>query len=75
MEQIIITFSSTLQAMNADEWVQNKKLPARLIPIPGSLRAGCGLGLLVQKEDEEWWKSLLEKEHIAYEQIWKGNFL
>ena len=39
----ILTFESTTQAMAADKFRIEKKLPGRLIPIPREITAGCGL--------------------------------
>ena len=39
----ILTFESTTQAMAADKFGIEQKLPGRLIPIPREITAGCGL--------------------------------
>ena len=38
-----LTFESTTQAMAADKFGIEQKLPGRLIPIPREITAGCGL--------------------------------
>lgn len=42
-ETWILTFESTTQAMAADKFGIEQKLPGRLIPIPREITAGCGL--------------------------------
>ncbi len=40
---IIITFISTTAAMDAEEYLKEHSVPGRIIPLPGSISAGCGL--------------------------------
>lgn len=40
---IIITFVSTTSAMAAEEYLRTRSVPGRMIPLPGSIAAGCGL--------------------------------
>lgn len=49
----ILTFESTTQAMAADKFGMEQKLPGRLIPIPREITAGCGLCWKADPQDRE----------------------
>lgn len=66
---LLITFRTTAQAMAMERSAAAHALPGRLIPIPGSVRAGCGLGWCALPEDRSALLSLMEAESLAYEAI------
>ncbi|HIX28313.1 MAG TPA: DUF3343 domain-containing protein [Candidatus Blautia stercoravium] len=43
VKRLVLSFSTTTQAMAAEQWFQGKEMPGRLIPLPGSISAECGL--------------------------------
>lgn len=50
----ILTFESTTQAMAADKFGIEQKLPGRLIPIPREITAGVVfVGKLTQKKEKK----------------------
>ena len=49
---LIITFSTTTQAMAMEKFCTQQNLPGRLIPVPREITAGCGLS----------WKALPEEK-------------
>lgn len=53
---IIMIFQGVHKAMQSEQIVKNHGYRARLIPIPGAISAGCGLGL---KADEALLDDLL----------------
>ena len=40
---VIITFSTTTQAMKMEKYCIENKIAGRLIPVPTTITAGCGL--------------------------------
>lgn len=64
----LITFPTTCAAMRAERILLRAHAPGRLIPVPESVRAGCGLGWRVAPEDVtrvlealgEGWESVYE---------------
>lgn len=48
---LVITFSTTTEAMGAEKYCMEQQLPGRLIPVPREITAGCGLA----------WKALPEE--------------
>lgn len=73
MQDLVITFHSAHEAIECEDRINIQSLPARIIPIPACIKAGCGLGMLCQKHDSVWWKHWLEEENLPYETIWQGN--
>ena len=41
--KLIVTFSTTAGAMEMERLCRDEGVPGRLIPVPGSISAGCGL--------------------------------
>ena len=65
----IITFATTTAAIQCDSMIKSDPINAKLIPIPGFLKAGCGFACLfqnVQKEKVETW---IGKNNISYEEL------
>ena len=50
---LIITFTTTTQAMAVEAFCHARGLPGRLIPVPREITAGCGLSWKAQPEDKE----------------------
>ena len=50
---LIITFSTTTQAMAMESFCTRENLPGRLIPVPREITAGCGLSWKARPEDRE----------------------
>ena len=40
---LVVTFSTTSEAMAAEKYSGEQGLPGRLIPVPRSITAGCGM--------------------------------
>ena len=49
---LVITFSTTTDAMGMEQFCHRQQLPGRLIPVPREISAGCGLA----------WKAPVEAE-------------
>ena len=59
---LIITFSTTTDAMGMEQFCAQQGLPGRLIPVPREISAGCGLAWKAPVEAEE---SLMAAMHAA----------
>lgn len=53
--KLVVTFHTTADAMAMEKVCGEKKVPGRLIPVPRSISAGCGLS---------WCAPLDAREHI-----------
>ena len=57
--KLIITFSTTTEAMAMEQMCKTKALDGRIIPVPKTITAGCGLA----------WCAKLESKEILSEQM------
>lgn len=48
---LVITFPTTSAAMACEKTCQENGLPGRMIPVPGEIRAGCGLAWKARPEE------------------------
>ena len=49
----LMTFQTTTQAMKLEVIAKEQGLPGRMIPIPASVRAGCGMAWRTEVSDRE----------------------
>lgn len=69
-ERCVITFPTTTAAMEMESACQAAGLPGRLIPVPRSITAGCGLCWAVPPEDREVLEELVMVKHIQIDGIY-----
>lgn len=70
MSQVLFTFSSSHAAMEAELTVEGEGLAARLIPLPSTISAGCGLALLANSALKRHIHALLGQHHIPFEAVY-----
>ncbi|MBR5284782.1 MAG: DUF3343 domain-containing protein [Clostridia bacterium] len=56
---LVVTFANTPDAIAMEMFCKQNDLPGRLIPIPGVLKAGCGLA----------WKAPADQEALITEKL------
>lgn len=66
-ERLIITFHTTTAAMAMEEFCRRQNLPGRLIPVPGTISAGCGLAWCAAPEEEEKLLSAMGDQGIPHQ--------
>ena len=69
--QLLVTFSSTVQAMAFEQAAWEAGLPGRLIPVPKAITAGCGLAYKAPPEARKAVEALLSERECAIEGIWE----
>lgn len=62
---MVVTFSSTTQAMEMEKKCKQKNIPGRLIPVPESVAAGCGMCWCVKFEQKEIVETFLKEENLS----------
>ena len=68
-ERCIVTFPTTVGAMAMESACAARGVPGRLIPLPRSIGAGCGMCWAAPKEAREAVEALVMEEGIAIEGI------
>ena len=69
MMRLVITFHTTTEAMAMERACRDAGADGRLIPVPGSIRAGCGLAWCAAPQSEEALSRLIREQGIACEQM------
>ena len=57
---IVLSFRTTLQAMEWEKQCLAARVPGRLIPLPREISAGCGLAWRMLSEEFEQWQHRLD---------------
>ena len=68
-KKLVITFRTTTQAMAMEQACKSEGADGRLIPVPRSISAGCGLAWCAKPESEENLKELMIQYNVTPEAI------
>ena len=66
---LIITFSTTADAMAAEQFCLAQGLPGRLIPIPPAIHASCGLAWKTEPEEQERFVRVFSAAGIRWDKM------
>ena len=69
-EKCVVTFRTTAGAMAMERSCKETGLPGRLIPVPRSITAGCGMCWAAPREAREAVEDLVVKEHLDVDGIY-----
>lgn len=69
-EKLVITFYTTTAAMAMEKVCKECGAAGRLIPVPGSISADCGLAWCAQNEREEELLALMVQHNISPQGIY-----
>lgn len=69
-EKCVVAFSTTTSAMAMEAACQAVGLPGRIIPLPRSISAGCGLCWAGPAESREAIEELVMKKHLDVDGIY-----
>lgn len=69
-EKCVVTFRTTTGAMAMEGLCRENGVPGRLIPVPRSITAGCGLCWAAPREAREAVEDLVMKEHLDVDGIY-----
>ena len=58
---IVLSFRTTLEAMEWEKQCNARQVPGRLIPLPREISAGCGLAWRMLPEDWQSWQAELDQ--------------
>lgn len=68
--QFIVTFATTTAAMAMEQLCKARQLQGRLIPVPRSIRAGCGMCWLAPLEAREQLEALVVDQQLAVDGLY-----
>lgn len=67
--KLVITFHTTADAMAMEKICKEREVPGRLIPVPRSISAGCGLAWCAKLEEQDEIKAVLQDVGIEEEEM------
>ena len=69
-EKLVITFYTTTDAMAMERICKELGADGRIIPVPGSISADCGLAWCAGNESEDGLLELMIRHHITPQGIY-----
>lgn len=69
-EKCIVTFPTTASAMAMEAACQEEHVPGRLIPVPRSISAGCGMCWSAPKADQTAVEELVIRKGLQIDGIY-----
>ena len=69
-EKCVVAFRTTAGAMAMEAACKGSGLPGRLIPVPRSVTAGCGLCWAAPPDSREALEELVMKKHLDVDGIY-----
>lgn len=66
---LVITFKTTAEAMSMESHCKAQGAPGRLIPVPKSISAGCGMAWCAKPEMESYFRTFMAENQITCEEI------
>lgn len=63
-EKLLITFYTTTDAMAMERLCRELGMPGRLIPVPGTISADCGLGWCAEPAEETRFRDFLAEHRL-----------
>lgn len=70
-EKLVITFYTTTDAMAMEHLCKEKQADGRIIPVPGSISADCGLAWCAKPESEAALRGLMAEEGLRFQGIYR----
>lgn len=67
--KLVITFHTTADAMAMEKACKEQNAPGRLIPVPRSISAGCGLSWCTALEDRDVIRAVMDSVGIKEEEM------
>ena len=67
--KLVITFHTTTEAMAMEHACKEAGADGRLIPVPRTISAGCGLAWCAKLESEDALRTLMELKGIAPQEV------
>ena len=69
-EKLVITFYTTTEAMAMEQLCKEKGADGRIIPVPGSISADCGLAWCANLQSEASLLALINENNLRYQGLY-----
>ncbi len=69
--RLIITFHTTTSAMAFERYCLSHGLPGRLIPVPTSITAGCGMAWMADPADRSVLEEAIKKDALDADALYE----
>lgn len=70
-EKLVITFFTTTDAMAMEQLCKKCGADGRIIPVPGSISADCGLAWCANPNSENGLRTLMEQHRLKFQGIYR----
>ena len=70
MKYFIITFASVAYAMQFEKTMNKNNIPVKLIPVPRTISASCGMCGRMNVENKEQVLNVCKENNVQYENIY-----
>ena len=70
-EKLVITFFTTTDAMAMERACKQEKADGRMIPVPGSISADCGLAWCAAPDSEHALRGVMQRNGLRFQGIYK----
>ena len=67
---LVVTFAATADAMAMERICKAENADGRIIPVPGSISADCGLAWCASVDREDSLRSLMERNGLHFQGIY-----
>ena len=67
--KLVVTFHTTADAMAMEEACRREKIPGRLIPVPMSISAGCGMAWCAPPDQRDALAGVMQRHGLGQEGI------
>lgn len=66
-DKFIVTFPSTVAALEMESAAKQDGAPGRLIPVPSRISAGCGMCWCAEPDEEDAVRAVIASHNLAVE--------
>ncbi len=66
-ERLVITFYTATDAMAMEQLCREKQADGRIIPVPGSISADCGLAWCAKPESEPLLRAMMAEQGVRFQ--------
>ena len=68
---LIVTFHTTTEAMAMEKYCKAMNIPGRIIPVPVSITAGCGLAWMANPIDKEEIMAMMDEFSLEVDRLYE----